>query len=222
MVLQAGRAQAQTAGPPVLGDAGHLAISGERLFGYAHTSETQKGGTLDSTFTSNTVSILGNPTGGIAGVFSFPRVGFDYFAARGFTVGASLSYFHISDNVNLSGSTVGASDGTISGFVLAPRLGFAARLSPTVSIWPRAGITYAHFSSDNGSSSVTGGRSTMSSHFVDLTIEAPLAIDLVPRVVLLIGPTLDLGLSGGTSGGATSTDLKETEFGVQVGFLFLI
>ena len=100
--------------------------------------------------------------------------------------------------------------------MLAPRVGYAGRLAPTVWIWPRAGITYVNFST-----SPSGGTSQSASLFA-ATVELPVVVALAPHALLLIGPTLDLGLSGSTKldgtaigGTNTSRDIKETDIGLQ-------
>jgi hypothetical protein len=207
LLAAGGRAWAQ-AEPPEAGfsDKGHFALSAERMFGYVHTSEDD-GGTKT---TFNSISLLGSPIANIASIYTFPRVGFDGFVAPSVSLGGSLTYFHLSSS--------GSGSGTVSGFLVAPRVGFAGRLAPTVWIWPRAGVTYVNFST-----SPTGG--SQSSHLFAATVEVPVVVALAPQALLLIGPTLDLGLSGSTTisgsalGGTDLTrDIKETDIGFQVGF----
>jgi hypothetical protein len=202
-----GRARAQAAPPEGgFGDKGHFALEAERMFGYVHTSEKTGGG---STTTFNAISVLGSP---IINVVTFPRVGFDGFIAPSISLGGSLTYFRISS------ATTGSA--TSSGFLVAPRVGFAGRVAPTVWIWPRAGITYVTFSTDGASGT------SQSFHLLTATVELPVVVALAPQALLLIGPTLDLGLSGSTSlsglgaGDPGSSDIKETAIGLQISFAF--
>jgi hypothetical protein len=227
IALLAWPAEAQTTDPS-FGDTGHVALSGERLFGFSHAIQTRSvPGASDSKTTSNTVSLLGSPVTAIFNIYTFPRVAFDAFVAPGVSVGASASYFHASESLGPLGGSPGSNDVTLSGFVLAPRIGFAVPLNPLVSIWPRAGITYVYVSNDTTFNGVGQGSTT--TNFFAATIEVPVTVTIVPRALFLIGPTVDIGLSGGaksapaTPGAATvSVDEKDTEFGLQAGFLIFL
>ncbi len=216
LVLVAGaRAHAQEEPlAPGFGEKGHFAIGGERMFGYVHVSQDQKsaGATTTTTTTFNSISLLGSPISSIASIYTYPRVGFDAFIAPSISLGGSLTYFHLSTSNS-------GNDNTLSGFLVAPRVGFAARLAPAVWLWPRAGITYVRVSTDQGS----GGTSQTSSLFA-ATIEAPLVLALAPNALALIGPTVDVGLSGSSKidnpGATFSSDIKETDIGLQASFLF--
>jgi hypothetical protein len=226
-LLVAGTAEAQTP-TTSFGDPGHFAISGERMFGYVHTTQTQSvTGAGDTTTTTNTVSLLGSPISAAVSIYTYPRVAFDAFVAPGVSLGAAVTYFHVSESLSQAGSTT-SGDASLSGLLLAPRIGFAPRLSPVVSLWLRAGITYADISTDSTFNGTNQGN--VSSHVFAATIEAPLAVTLVPRVLLLIGPTADIGLSGTrkstppaiVGASSTSQDIKETDIGFQVGLAIFL
>src|SRR5262245_59036541 len=71
-----------------------LASAAERLFGVAHSTQTQTyGETVESRITTTAVSILGTPAPGIASPFTLPRLAIDRFASNGLTVGATGGYF---------------------------------------------------------------------------------------------------------------------------------
>jgi hypothetical protein len=206
------RAHAQAEPPEAgFGDKGHFAIAAERMFGYVHVSQDQTNVGTTTTRTSNSISLLGSPISNAASVYTYPRVGFDAFIAPSISLGGSLTYFHLSQSGN-------GNSNTASGFLVAPRLGFAARLGQSAWLWPRAGITYVSLSVDVGA-----GTSETVSLFA-ATVEAPVVVMLAPQAILLIGPTVDLGLSGstklngGTLGTGTNSDQKETDIGVQAGF----
>jgi hypothetical protein len=208
------RAQAQEETPDVgFGDKGHFAITGERMFGYVHVSQdttNQGGGTTTTTLSS--ISVLGGPVTNIASVYTFPRIGFDGFIAPSISVGGSLTYFHLS-------TSAGGNDNSLNGFLVAPRLGYVARLAPAVWLWPRAGITYVRVSND------LGGGSSATINLFAATAELPLVLALAPHAYALIGPTVDLGLSGSSKssipgvGTPPSNDIKETDIGLQASFL---
>ncbi len=183
------------------GQSGHVAISAERLFGFVHTEESENGASASA----NTLNLLSAPTALIGTGYTWPRIGFDFFVSQSVSMGFAASYFNVSPTT-----------GSISGFQLAPRVGYAANVTPKLAIWPRGGITYEYVNTDNG-----GGTSGTQSLFA-LTLEAPFAILVVPRAAFLIGPTLDIGLSGTASVGGASTDQKFTDFGLQFGLLLYI
>lgn len=186
---------------PSFGQTGHVAISAERLFGFVHTEEDVNGASTSA----DTINLLSAPSALLGTGYSWPRIGFDFFVSQSVSLGIAASYFEVSPAA-----------GSVSGFQLAPRVGYAANLTPRLALWPRGGITYEHANVDNGA----GTSSTQS--FFALTIEAPFAILIVPRAALLVGPTLDIGLSGNASVGGTSTDQKFTDFGLQFGLLIYI
>lgn len=215
------RARAETGETvPLLGDKGHLAISVDRLFGYVHPRNTTTVNGDSSTSSADVVSLLGSPINAVASIYTFPRLAFDVFVSPGFSVGGAANYFHLSQDINLSGNTTSNSS-TVSGFLIAPRAGYAVRAGASVWFWPRAGITYMNLSND------LGGGDNAKVSLLAATIEAPLAVTIAPHAVILIGPTVDIGLTGSeklnTVGGTgTSITIKETDYGLQVGLLFLI
>jgi hypothetical protein len=207
LVLFAGRASAQES---TFGEAGHVAISAERLFGYVHASRTQTVGGTETTASQDYFTLLTNPVGALSG-YGWPRIGIDAFVTRGFSVGGALGFFYLSDQ----------DEDSSTGFLLAPRIGFAVPVGSQVSIWPRVGVTYWHISS-NPSSSDTD----TSSSAVAVTIEVPVTILVAPRVGFTIGPTVDIGVGGSTSasvGGASiSADQRYTDIGGHAGLLLFL
>jgi hypothetical protein len=178
-------AAAGPSGPGAFGDAGQFALSGERLFGYTYSHQKIGNGTG----TGNSFTLLSSPFGSGAGGYSWPRIGLDYFVARGISLGGSVSFFRTSS---------GSSSNT--GFEVAPRIGYELPLGPALGFWPRAGVTYIH-------------RTLIS--YLGLTVEAPLALTLSQHLVITFGPTLDLGLSGS----AGSASAKITDVGAYFGLV---
>jgi hypothetical protein len=218
--LAAARAWAQEE-PAALGQKGHVAISAERLFGFIRADTTTTTGGMDRTSHINSLSVLGGSLG-LFTLYAQPRVAFDFFAAEGFSLGASASYFRLSQSTDVpAGQAV--SSPVLSGYVLAPRVGYAHALARTVSIWPRLGFTLAHIGTDttttiNGMTTST----TSGTNVYAITIEAPFVFAVASHLFLSVAPTLDLGLGGSTSntglaGTTTSTDSKETDYGVLCG-----
>jgi hypothetical protein len=186
-------AAAGPAGPAAFGDAGQFALSGERLFGYTYTHQTFGSGPAA---TGSTFTLLANPFGRGTGGYSWPRVGFDYFIMRGISLGGSASFSRSSSGTN-----------STTAYEVAPRVGYEIPIGPWLDVWPRAGVTYVHFSLPG----------TTLGYFA-LTVEAPLAIVVSQHLVITFGPTLDLGLSGSAgSGSAKITDVG-AYFGLVVPF----
>ena len=207
LVLFAGRASAQE---PTFGDAGHVAISAERLFGYVHASRTQTMGVTETNTSQDYFTLLTNPVGAISG-YGWPRIGIDAFVTGGLSVGGALGFFYLSDQ----------DEDTSTGFLLAPRIGYALPVGPSVAIWPRAGVTYWHISTDPSASDTDA-----SSSAVAVTLEVPVTFFLAPRVGFMIGPTVDIGVGGSTSaslGGASiSADQRYTDIGGYAGLLLFL
>jgi hypothetical protein len=212
LVLFAGRASAQepTFQEPNFGDAGHVAISAERLFGYVHASRTQTMAGVETTASQDYFTLLTNPVGAVSG-YGWPRIGIDAFVTQGLSVGGALGFFYLSDQ----------DEDSTTGFLLAPRIGYALPVGPRVSIWPRAGVTYWHISSNP-----SGTDTEASASAVAVTVEVPVTILLAPRVAFMIGPTVDVGVGGSTSaslgGASVSTDQKYTDIGGYAGLLLFL
>lgn len=216
-LAQSAQAQAQEEpADEVFGMKGHLVVGGERMFGYAHTRQDETVDGSTRTTTLNAFSFLGTglPASSFSSAYTFPRVGIDAFVAPSISLGGSVTYFHAS-------WCMSGIDETLNGVLVAPRAGFAVRLAPAIWLWPRAGITYVHLWSDFGG---TIQLASGSSSLFAATVEAPLVLALAPQALALIGPTVDVGLSGSnktTDGtGSLKYDLKETDIGLHVSFMF--
>lgn len=175
------------------GRAGQLVVGAERLFGVSWESTGIDEGGVETTTSYTSVALLSNRIGGVLGNYSFSRLAGDYFVVDGFSVGAALGYFNVSGHYKreANGTSDEADTGTFSGFVLAPRVGFATMVSPTVGFWPKAGITYVTLSIDDAD-----GNDATSASRAALSAEAPLSITPVPHVGFSVGPTLDYGIAG--------------------------
>ncbi|HEY4104124.1 MAG TPA: hypothetical protein VGM44_09540 [Polyangiaceae bacterium] len=197
------------------GEKGQLAISAERLFGYAHSSQTETEAGVDVTTKFESFALLSSPisTGGHQLIYSTPRVAGDYFVIDNLSVGGAIGYSHMTVTVPTNGNLLEASASGDS-WLFAPRVGYSLLFSDVVGFWPRGGFTYRTFGTGND----LGG------HVFALTIEAPFTFMLIPHVVFTAGPTLDLGLGGSvdinTMNNTTiSDDYSATEIGVQTALI---
>jgi len=189
---------AAPAGPAGFGDPGQVVISAERLFGFTYTHQSFGSGPAA---TAQTFTLLSDPFGSGVSAYGWPRVGFDYFVAKSFSAGGSISFFRSS-----------AGSQTQTGFELAPRVGYGMMVGPWLGVWARAGVTYTHTSGN--------GRTLQ---YLAVGVEPTLAFVVSPRFMLLFGPTADIGLSGSLKvGTAASQSAKLTDIGAYFGFAFLL
>jgi hypothetical protein len=199
-VLAGAGARAQD--EPAFGANHQVVVTAERLFGFVHTSQTTTVDGADTTMTGTEFSLFSNPLAAIA-VYSTPRLALDVFAVEHLSLGGSVGFFTFSQS--------GVGSNGVTGFLVAPRVGYAIPLSRVVSFWPRVGLTYITLSgngSGSGSSSLTA-----------VTVEAPFVF-AARHVYVSVAPTLDLGVGGSSSandglGGTASVSQKETDYGVQ-------
>ncbi len=188
----AGVAQAQGAYSE-FGAQGQVAISGERLFGVYYAKASYSAAALAPSY-SQSFTVIGFGWSSDPPVSSFaqPRAGIDYFVIDRLSLGGALGLYSASGDVN----------GT--GFLLAPRIGYAIDLGRVASFWPRGGITYY---------------SHADHHNVGLSGEANFA--LFPRAnwAFLISPFFDIGPFGGWH---DHPDYSEVALGISLGIMGVI
>jgi hypothetical protein len=195
-----------SAAEPALGDRGHFVLSAERLFGYVHsTAETTTAGGVETSQSTDSFTLFTSPAGVSTG-YGWPRIALDAFVARGISLGGSLGMVHLSPDGGDS----------ITGFIVAPRVGYAARLGARVAIWPRLGFTYVQLSTNPA-----GAAADVTLKSYAITAEVPFALFVTPGVALTIAPTFDLGIGGSRSLGGASVDSQVNDFGVHAG-LFVV
>jgi hypothetical protein len=202
---------------------GTFTLSGERLTGVMHVSETVSNPAPvgDRTTSVTTVSLLGS---GIGAVNAFgtalgaPRVGFDGFIIDGLSLGGTLSF--VSTSYNPDGPD---NDMTLSAFSIAPRVGYAYMFTNVVGIWPRGGLSYIHESispEDNNATST-------SFHAFAFDVEAPLIITPVEHFSILVGPLFDVTFGGEQTATTRNNGVKVdvsrddslTQFGLAAGLM---
>jgi hypothetical protein len=174
-------AAAAPSGPSGFGDSGQLVLSAENMFGFDYTHPST--GPSSTTF-----SLFSNPFGVRATAYQWPRLAFDAFVTKGISAGGALSFSR--NTVSNNGVSV-----STNAFQIAPRVGYAMMVAPSLGIWPRLGVTYVYSDSNN--------------NFLALTIDALAAFVAGPHLAITFGPTLDVGLSG--------KPVKYTSVGVYFG-----
>jgi hypothetical protein len=161
-------AAAAPAGPSGFGDAGMLVLSAENMFGFNYNHPSNGA-------SSTTFAILSDGFAGVAvNTYQWPRLAFDAFVTKGISLGGALSFSRTTFSNNAAPST--------NAFEVAPRLGYAMMVAPSLGVWPRLGITYIYSASNT--------------NFLALTVDALAAAIVSPHLAITFGPTLDVGLSG--------------------------
>jgi hypothetical protein len=200
---------------------GQVVLGAERIMGvYSdHLTNKRSDGTSEAKLNTTSVALIGTAVAlddsGIAYPASTPRFAVDVFVVPGLSLGGSIVYFNRSGSTDSTVNLLGASTTTTSDsptsatFIFAPRLGYAAQLSPLFAIWPRAGITYAHYKLTSQNTAAAGATTedTVSADFTDVSAEIMATILPVPHVALLIGPYLDIPLGGGAKTVSAGTEL---------------
>jgi hypothetical protein len=118
----------------------------------------------------------------------------DYFVINNLSVGGFIGF----DYVN-------SGDSDSSRFSIGPRVGYNLPFSDLISIWPKAGFSFAHTS--NSTETVTGSTTvttTTSNNAFALNLFVPVMFHPVQHFFAGFGPFLDTDLSG---------DAKATAFG---------
>ena len=177
---------------PDFGAQGQLAISAERLFGvyYARRSDNLPPDNLHS----STVIGFGWSSDPAASSFIQPRAGIDYFVVDHLSLGGAIGLYTAAGHNPQVGDT---------GFIIAPRVGYAIDLGRVASFWPRGGMTY--YSHGDW-------------HNIALTGEANFA--LFPRAnwAFLITPFFDVGPFGRRN----NVDFTELTLGISFGLMGVI
>jgi hypothetical protein len=201
----------------------------ERVTGVFAHSQKDETDAVTTTDTTTEIALFGNAA---SNVHALPRLALDYFVIEGFSLGGSLVFYRRSgeSETEAAGATVTSDTPTITSFMIQPRVGYSFVLDETFAIWPRGGITYGNTKIEDtvppippatGSSEASTTFSTLA-----LTLDVAVVISPIENFAIMIGPFLDLGVSGTktaeltpASGASTSieNDNKITTFGVAMG-----
>ena len=110
----------------------------------------------------------------------------DYFVINNLSVGGFVGFDFVTSGDNDS-----------SRFSIGPRVGYNLPFSDLVSLWPKAGFSYAHTSSTTSTS--TGGTTVSTTNTADafaLNLFVPIMFHPVQHFFAGFGPFLDADLSG--------------------------
>jgi hypothetical protein len=205
-----------------------LAPSIERAAGFSVATVKPDGGSSSSASFVTIGGVLHNP-------MSMPRAAFDVYLPSGLGFGASLGYGTVSTNEqNSQGQNV--SGGSLSAYLLSPRVSYRVPISPFFDLVPRLGVTFLGATLTDGDSQSctvgTGGATNCST--VGGSKDSVSAVALSPEILAVIRPTLSFnfiaGLSydqmlsasststSGGSGQSTSSDVKGSYSSVSLWF----
>lgn len=173
-----------------------IVIGIERLFGaYAWNAsvavggaETKANGAMVNGLLSNTAT---NAPGGLINPFAAPRLGADWISPLGITAGLGVGFLAASgesvDKTPEAETKAPFPSGTA--FLVAPRAGWFGVLNRWLTLWPRAGVTYVRIndSLDTG---------TTRFQLLALSLEPAVALTPIAHVAILVGPSLDIPLTG--------------------------
>jgi hypothetical protein len=136
--------------------------------------------------------------------YSVPRASVDYFVIDHLSLGGSLGVATTSASRTVANGPYRADAGDQTGFLFGPRVGFATMFGKVAGIWPRGGLTYYTFS----------GNGALDSDQLALTAEVMFVLSPAEGVAILVGPTLDFGLTGNSHAGPYGADLHNHAFGI--------
>jgi hypothetical protein len=179
------------------GNSGTFAISAERVFGFFYEDidwDPPGPGSGSDEYTT-----FGFGWGDPHTMYTVPRFAVDYFVIDSLSVGGTLAYYHSDrdDDNNNNG------DDDWSGFLFAPRVGYAITIADMAGFWPRGGFTYVNHDDPDYDE-------------LALTIEAMFWLSPAEGMAFVLGPTLDLGITGEAD---PDTDINTTVIGVSVGLM---
>jgi hypothetical protein len=223
---------AMAAAQDSLGASGQVAVSAERMFGVVHTTTTAEEEGVDGTDVEVSVSAtsLSLFAREAPSPFSGSRIALDFFPMDGLSVGLAIGAYttSVSTEAEAGSASEEADVGTLSGFGIAPRIGYAYMFDDVLGIWPKIGVTYAAASFEPENVEPDPGdlavESIGSSAFA-LSLEVPLVVSPAEHVAFTIAPTLDFGLSGklevetsdGTTEDTAESEPKTMDVGLQFG-----
>lgn len=171
---------------PIAGSS--LVISAERV---GAASYTKVGGDFDRDY--GTIALLGQM--GSVSPYSAPRFAFDGQVVHHLTVGGVLTVGHY--ELNSISSTV---------VLVNPRVGFLTALGSGADLWVKGGFSYY-------SASTSGGFTSTDETGLALSLALDFNIALGGNAGILIGPSVDQALSGGTD----TVDLKYSTYALNIG-----
>ena len=168
-------------------------LSAESLIGFAYTRqvETARFGSVEATHTTSGPSLHFFKGSEFIDPFGAARLGLDGVVGPGFTFGGSIGYSLYSGTSRTSGAGASSDEGSldITIFVVVPRLGVLLAPSRYIGVWLRGGVGYTSVKIEE--------QQAASLHGWALVVDPMLVVTPLPHVGILVGPSLNIGLTGG-------------------------
>jgi hypothetical protein len=166
---------ASSASAQTFGRQGDISFSAERLMGLYLVDDGARA----------TYIGLGAPAPDHS--YANARLGVDGFVTDHLSVGGALALWSIDP----------AHGGSVTGGLIAPRIGYAIDFSRAFGFWPRGGLTYRNVGGDEE---------------LALTLEGMFYASPAPHFAFTFGPAIDLGLVGD---GAEARSFGVVTFGIM-------
>jgi hypothetical protein len=197
------------------GSQGRMVFGLERAMGLYFTSRTLEDERYDHATDTTSFSLL-TATYPLPSPYALPRAGFDYFFLNHWSLGGSLGFstsnaarsrYDTRDRVT---DRRGERDQSL--FIIAPRFGYALKLSEVIAIWPRGGFT-VYMQSERDDRRIRESA-------LALTLEFQLVITPLPHFGITVGPVLDFGVAGSRDRDNPNDpeyNLRQHSLGIAVG-----
>jgi hypothetical protein len=208
------------------GSRGQFIVGIERAMGYSSWRYTVSANGRESKVESSNFNLLFANNGTAAGPSpAGARFAFDFVPIDSLTVGGTIGYYTTSGSTtipNAAGTTSTQTDlADFSGYLIAPRVGYAFHVSDLITLWPRAAFQYWSWTEQ------TKGVAAIETHLygTDVVLDGLLVVTPVPHLGFTVGPFLEVPLGGGASISAanitqtTTPDVSLFVVGVGVGML---
>jgi hypothetical protein len=193
------------------GNRGTLSIGADRLFGFYFARQDIEYDYLparpESHFDSTEIGLLWEGAHRLT-PYTVPRAAVDYFVIDHLSIGGTIAFSSTSIDYDYPPDAYNRDQ---SGFLFGPRVGFGTMFNGWAGIWPRGGFTYYSFNGDG----------SLDCDQLAFTAEVMFVLQPAEGVAILIGPTLDYGLTGGIDVvSQPRADLHQHAFGfLTVGLL---
>jgi hypothetical protein len=167
------------------GRRGNFMIGVERVFGVYSDHSTQEFDTGDQSSTATNLGLFYQEQGS---ALSVPRVTFDYFLIDHLSIGTGFGFYAYQPDTNIE---------SISGFILAPRVGYAFAFTDRFGVQPHAGLTY--FSRTVNYVNAIAAPDDSDRNLLALAVDGTVYFMAAPNVGFTGTVALDLGLTGSQS-----------------------
>jgi hypothetical protein len=212
---------------PDLGAQGQWIIGADRLsplLSYARTTQDDNKG---ASITTSTTSVALFWSGSPQDFYDIPRLGIDYGIAPKITVGGNFFAtlpMSSKQSATDAGQTVTTDGDKVSAFGFALRAGYVMPLGPSLALWARGGLGYARVGT---TSPRNNGDRYNSLSQLGLNLEPQLVISPGPHVGIMVGPVIDVPLTGTfhterTDNNMTTSedfDSSQLHIGINVGLI---